>query len=171
MSGFDNSTNSNTQLTIPQFMTTYKDSIAVSEGKREKYARDYGMVNLPSEELKIDDILKENFLLQYAMKEPNEYIKKRNKILEKIKNDVDKEFVKLYKKYAVEENPPLPSNQARELAIKGASNLMQVEIIRLESMYPSKFENAAYNQVLKGQGAQRLIDFTGGNLNVKEEEE
>ena len=98
------------------------------------------------------------------------HIKKRNKILEKIKNDVDKEFVKLYKKYAEEENPPLPSNQARELAIQGASNLMRIEIMRLESMFPSKFENTAYNQVLKGQGAQRLIDFTSGNLNVKEED-
>eukprot|EP01080_Neovahlkampfia_damariscottae_P007451 gene7451-11776_t len=168
---FNNSTDSDTQLTIPQFMTTYKDSIAVSDGEREKYARDYGMVNLPSEELKIDDILKENFLLQYVMKEPNSYIGKRNKILEKIKNDVNKEFVRIYKKYTEEENPPMPSNQARDLAIQGAKNFMRIEIIRLESMYRSKFENTAYNQVLKGQGAQRLIDFTSGNLNVKEEEE
>ena len=138
----------------------YKKSITVADGEREKYMKDYGQIALPTEQLGMDAILKENYLLEYAMKNPNEYVKKRNEALSVIKFEVDAEFVKLYKQFT-EGKYALPTSEAKKLAFQGAENYEKLAILRLESLYPSKFEGTAYNRLLSEQRAKHSLEFGG----------
>eukprot|EP01080_Neovahlkampfia_damariscottae_P013036 gene13036-7923_t len=142
-------------------LENYKKSITVDDGEREKYMKDYGQIALPTEQLGMDAILKENYLLEYAMKNPNEYVKKRNEALLVIKNEVDDEFVKLYKQFT-EGKYALPASEVKKLAFQGAENYERLAILRLESLFPSKFEGTAYKRLLADQEAKRMLEFGGG---------
>eukprot|EP01080_Neovahlkampfia_damariscottae_P013250 gene13250-10961_t len=141
-------------------LENYKKSITIADGEREKYMKDYGQIALPTEQLGMDAVLKENYLLEYAMKHPNEYVEKRNKALSEIKNEVDNEFVKLYKQFT-EGDYALPAGEAKKLAFQGAENYERLAILRLEQLYPSKFEGTAYKRLLLEQQASRTLDFGG----------
>ena len=94
---------SNNAITVSEqfqsFLTDYQSSINVTDEQRENMMKKNGRIVLPSEELKVDTILKESYLLQYAMKNPREYINLRNTEITKIKKDVDLEFLKLFDQF------------------------------------------------------------------------
>eukprot|EP01080_Neovahlkampfia_damariscottae_P013282 gene13282-11721_t len=158
MSGFGNSTENNDfSLIVPEYERIYKESINVSDEDRENLIKNYGRVDTIKEELGIDKVLKNNFLLQSAMRNPNEYIKNRNKVIVQITKDVDKEYMRMYNKFTKETNPPVPGSEAKKKALQHAYNYYMMEWDRLETIYPSKFEDNAYSEILKQQGATNYL--------------
>jgi len=139
-------------------LATYQASIKVDDTTRETYMKSYGKTTLASEDLGMDAILKENYLLEYVMKNPEGFIKKRNTILKSIKDSTDIEFVKLYEQFTGNDYS-LPPKEAHKMALQGANNYMVMSIHQLESMYPSKLEGQAYKTVLSKQQAQRIVDI------------
>eukprot|EP01080_Neovahlkampfia_damariscottae_P012728 gene12728-6921_t len=118
----------------------------------------YGTTDLPTERLGMDAILKENYLLQSAMQDPLRYVEQRNHLLKQIKKQTDDEYVKTYKQYTSGEYK-LPPKQADLLSKKAAYNVMVRGLEHIEALFPSKFENRAFNLVLQKQGANKVIDF------------
>eukprot|EP01080_Neovahlkampfia_damariscottae_P007429 gene7429-11752_t len=77
-----------------EFLSEYQNSINISDEKREEYVKKYGRLTLPTEELGMDAIAKENYLLQYAMTYPKDYVRLRNEEISKIHNEVNEEYIK-----------------------------------------------------------------------------
>ena len=146
-------------------LAEYKASFKVDDQTRKNYKGSM----LPFERLGVDSILKENYLLEYAMKNPNEYVKTRNEYMKKVKDETDKEFVKLYNKFTTGDYV-LPPREAKELAFEGARNYERLAITHLESLFPSKFEGSAYKRLLAEQQAKQSLEFGGIKTENKNEE-
>jgi len=155
---------SNNAITVSEqfqsFLTDYQSSINVTDEQRENMMKKNGRTVLPSEELKVDSILKESHLLQYAMKNPREYINLRNTEITKIKKDVDLEFLKLFDQFTTGPEK-LPQLEAKQLAFEGAENLMHIRMKRLDQVYPAKFENRAYENIINEQRAKQYLRENG----------
>eukprot|EP01080_Neovahlkampfia_damariscottae_P012734 gene12734-6926_t len=136
----------------------YIESISVAPEVRTDYATNYQRLDLPSEQLGMDKILKENYLLQYAMQNPITYVERRNHLLKQVKIDTDKKYVEEFKKYTTGDYK-LPPHQAKELANKSAYVSMVGGLEQIEALYPSKFENRAFNSVLRKQQADDFLNF------------
>eukprot|EP01080_Neovahlkampfia_damariscottae_P003053 gene3053-5224_t len=135
----------------------YIDKVSVTSHVREQYMTNYGRTDLPTEELGMDAILKENFLLQNAMQDPLKYIEQRNHLLKQIKKETDDEYVRTYKQYTTGEYK-LPPKQADLLSKKALYTTMVGRLEHIEALFPSKFENRAFNLILKRLGAEKKID-------------
>ena len=88
---------------VKDIITEYRASINVTDLDREKMLK-HGRLELPSTTLRIDDSLKQSHLLQLAMRDPKAYIKARVLYLEKIKEDVNSEFLRVYAEYTADDD-------------------------------------------------------------------
>ena len=147
-----------------KFLTEYQNSINVSEQKREEYVKKYGRLTLPTEELGMDAIAKENYLLQYAMTYPKDYVRLRNAEITKIHNEVNEEYIKVFEKYSTGENK-LTNTECKEVAMTSARTLQAIRLAQLEKKYPGKFENTAYEKIINLQRAQKYLDNVGETQN------
>ena len=148
-----------TKTKIMTELTAYRESINVSPETRKKYIEDYGKTSLPTEDFGLDKILKENYLLKYAIENPTIYVEKRNTLLNGIKHEVNNTFVNTYRRYTTGELT-LPPKEAKEIAAKAAKDLMESKINELESILPSKFEGNAYQKILSDYKAKKITDFS-----------
>eukprot|EP01080_Neovahlkampfia_damariscottae_P011185 gene11185-4005_t len=143
-----------------EFLTEYQNSINISDEKREEYVKKYGRLTLPTEELGMDAIAKENYLLQYAMTYPKDYVRLRNEEISKIHNEVNEEYIKVFEKYSTGENK-LTNTECKEVAMTSARTLQGIRLAQLEKKYPAKFENTAYEKIINLQRAQKYLDNVG----------
>jgi hypothetical protein len=138
----------------PEFLTEYRKAIEVTQTQRDALLQE-GQLDPISSEIGLDDTIKQNFLLTYAMSKPREYIRKRIDMLLKIKDEVNKHFVKVFN----EEKKGVPVVEAKKVALASAKNYMVIEMLRLESMYPSRFGVQSYNNALTNEIAKHQLSL------------
>jgi len=137
-----------------EFLTEYRKAIEVTQADRDALSQE-GQLNPISSEIGLDDTIKQNFLLTYAMSKPREYIRKRIDMLLKIKDAVNKQYVKVFN----EERKGVPIVEAKKVAMESAKNYMVIEMLRLESMYPQRFGVQSYNNALKNEIAKHQLSL------------
>jgi len=137
-----------------EFLTEYRKAIEVTQADRDALLQE-GQLNPISSEIGLDDTIKQNFLLTYAMSKPREYIRKRIDMLLKIKDAVNKQYVKVFN----EERKGVPIVEAKKVAMESAKNYMVIEMLRLESMYPQRFGVQSYNNALKNEIAKHQLSL------------
>jgi len=141
--------------TIPDYETAYKNAIANDPKKTKEMIDDYQQLEPISSVVGLDQELKRNYLLEFAMRNPKEYIRKRNEMLLQMKTDVNEHFTTVYKRV----RDTLPAVQARDVALKAALNFKNGEMLRLESMYPSEFSQKSYTNELNRQVALNQLSL------------
>ena len=139
-------------------LVKYQEGIKIDDNQRNTYLTKYGRTTLPSEDLRMDEILKENYLLEYVHKNPQEYIKKRNAILTQIKDEVNSVYASSYEKF-LSNDYGLPPREANEKALENSNSVQSLGIEQLETMYPSRFEGIAYKNVLDRQKARKIAQI------------
>jgi len=137
-----------------EFLTEYRKAIEVTQADRDALLQE-GQLNPISSEIGLDDTIKQNFLLTYAMSKPREYIRKRIDMLLKIKDAVNKQYVKVFN----EERKGVPIVEAKKVAMESAKNYMVIDMLRLESMYPQRFGVQSYNNALKNEIAKHQLSL------------
>ena len=83
---------------------------------------------------------------------------KSAEIQKQIKELKDDEYVKTYKNI-LQENINYHQNKQIYCQKKASYNVMVRGLEHIEALFPSKFENKAFNLVLQKQGANKVIDF------------
>jgi len=140
--------------TESEFLTEYRKAIEVSQPERDALLKE-GQLDPISSSIGLDDTIKQNFLLTYAMSKPREYIRKRIDELLKIKNAVNKKYVEVFN----EERETVPIVEAKKVAMASATNYMMIEMLRLESMYPARFGVQSYNNALTNEIAKHNLSL------------
>jgi hypothetical protein len=144
----------------PEFLTEYRKAIEVTQEQRDALLAE-GQLDPISSEIGLDDTIKQNFLLTYAMSKPREYIRKRIDMLLKIKEAVNKKYVEVFN----EERKGVPIVEAKKVAMASAKNYMVIEMIRLESMYPQRFGVQSYNNALTNEIAKHQLSLNDDEVN------
>ena len=104
----------------------------------------------------MDPIIKENYYLEIAIKDPEGYIKERAKRLFRIRDEVNKEYLKTFREYKKD----LPAEEAKKLAMSMARAKEELELLRLETLYPTKFGDVAYSKAIQDQVSTRQLQFS-----------
>ena len=90
-----NSTRSINDGSESDYLKDYRKAIEISPEEREELLK-LGQTNSIADQLEITKTLKTNYLLEYAMKNPKDYLQKRIDYLLKIKENVNKKFIETY---------------------------------------------------------------------------
>ena len=143
-------------------MKKYRAAVTVSDDTRKDFLK-MGQTQTASTNLGMDDEIKRNALLRYALEDPKSYIEKRTAMLEIIKAKVDLEFQKVFLEYSTGVNQ-LPVVEAKDLAERAAKDVYRREMDRLESLYPQEFGVTAYNKAIQRQIAKKMVGKKDVNL-------
>lgn len=154
---FTNSTRSINDGSESDYLKDYRKAIEISPEEREELLK-LGQTNSISDQLEITKTLKTNYLLEYAMKNPKDYLKKRIDYLLKIKENVNKKFVETYNQVKNQ----VPNVEAKTIALKSAQDQMMVDMMTLESLYPARFAIDSYKNSLQQQIAKHQLNLGGG---------
>ena len=149
-----------------ELMDKYRAAVTVSDDTRKEFLG-MGQIQTASTNLGMDDEIKRNALLRYALEDPKSYIEKRTAMLEIIKVKVDKEFQKVFLEYSTGINQ-LPVIEAKDLAGRAAKDVYTREMDRLESLYPQEFGVTVYNKAIQRQIAKKMIGKKEVNLDEDE---
>lgn len=153
----------NTVVTInsePEFLRDYRKAIEVTQAQRDALLAE-GQLDPISSEIGLDETIKQNYLLSYAMSKPREYIQKRIDMLLKIKEAVNNQYVKVFDEVRIQ----VPIGEAKKIAMDSARDFMKIEILRLESMYPKSFSDQSYNNALTNQIARHNLSLNDDVVN------
>lgn len=138
---------------------SYQESITRNESMANELVK-YGQLQPASSRLGIDKLLKRNYLQEYALTKPREYIQNRYKLISKLKEDVDRHYVDVFTKYTSGDSQ-LPHAEAGKIAFQACANLMNIEMDRIEALYPSQFADEATKRQLDNIMAGRKLEISG----------
>ena len=100
-------------IQVQTLMQNYRRAVKTSDDTRNTFLK-MGQTQSASTNLGLNEELKKNALLRWALEDPKSYIDKRTKLLEIIKQNVDLEFQKVFTTYTDGENQ-LPVVEAKRI--------------------------------------------------------
>jgi hypothetical protein len=139
-----------------KYQEKYLQGIKTEDKTLEEFRKN-GRLRTASDELKLDEKLKNSYLLQYAMQNPTEYIKQRNKLLEIAKNKINTIFLETFNQF----NGRLPPSDVRDLCLKAAEDNMNMQLEGIEAQLPSDFALQSYKNALQKEVARNFADIGG----------
>lgn len=145
-----------TESDLPDYITQYQQSLTVDETQQTDLINNYGVLESVSDMTGLNESLKNNYMLLFALRDPKKYIQLRLEFLEQLKTSVNNHFTTVYNQVKITNGP----KQSKEIALKSAREFQELELNRLEQMYPSSFAQTAYNNQIKKQLAEQKVSLS-----------
>jgi len=142
--------------TVERYQPKYFDYVKTDEATLAEFRKN-GRLRTASDELKLDEKVKNSYLLQYAMKNPAEYIKERNKLLEDAKDAINQTFLQTFNRF----NGMLPPSDLRDLSLQAAEDQMKIQLEAIEAQLPSDFAMQSYRNALQKEVARNFSNVGG----------
>ena len=145
-----------TDNNLPDYFQQYQNVIKMDPVEQKNLMDNYQTLEPISSQIGLDNDLKTNALLEFALKNPRQYIKLRTDYLTKLKKDINLHFQKVYNQLRVSS----PAIEARNQSLIECQKYYKIELDRLETMYPSKFGDQSLKNEIQRQLAQNRLNLS-----------
>lgn len=145
-----------TDNNLPDYFQQYQNVIKMDPVEQKNLMDNYQTLEPISSQIGLDNDLKTNALLEFALKNPRQYIKLRTDYLTRLKKDINLHFQKVYNQLRVSS----PAIEARNQSLIECQKYYKIELDRLETMYPSKFGDQSLKNEIQRQLAQNRLNLS-----------
>lgn len=145
-----------TDNNLPDYFQQYQNVIKIDPVEQKNLMDNYQTLEPISSQIGLDNDLKTNALLEFALKNPRQYIKLRTDYLTRLKKDINLHFQKVYNQLRVSS----PAIEARNQSLIECQKYYKIELDRLETMYPSKFGDQSLKNEIQRQLAQNRLNLS-----------